>query len=150
MLLKTTTCMSDSRWDEFFRRLAKEVEDKMREAFESSTTLLETQAGDYRTPKVDYTVSGQELYVAVEMPGCDKQKIELSVDDSVITIIGEYMAPPPAFSSLHPFTQGRGFRRVLKLPKPVEASKVEARYEAGVLLIKAPIATPRGVKVRVE
>lgn len=150
MLLNISTSVSDSKWDEFFRRLAKDIEDRMREAFESSTTFLETPVGDYRTPKIDYTVSGQELYVAVEMPGCDKQKIDISVDDSTITIVGEYMTPPPAFSRLYPFTHGRGFRRVVRLPRPVEPSKVEARYEAGVLLVKASIATPKGVKVRVE
>jgi HSP20 family molecular chaperone IbpA len=51
---------------------------------------------------------------------------------------------------LYPFKAGKGFRRTLQLPREVDPSRVEAKYEAGLLMVKAAVAAPRGVKVSVE
>jgi HSP20 family molecular chaperone IbpA len=85
------------------------------------------------------------------MPGCDKNKIELTVEGRNITIEGEYMKPQhEVMERLYPFKAGKGFRRTLQLPREVDPSRVEAKYEAGLLMVKAAVAAPRGVKVSVE
>ncbi|MEM1946811.1 MAG: Hsp20/alpha crystallin family protein [Candidatus Caldarchaeum sp.] len=144
--------MSDwPRWDEFFNRLGREVEERVREALEYSSGFLEPLAGDYRRPRVDITAHEGYVYVVMEMPGCDKQKIEVNADESTITVTAEYMTPPyPEMLRIYPFRYGKGFRRSVQLPRPVDTSKVEARYEAGLLMIKAPFASPKGVRVKIE
>ncbi|MEM2036376.1 MAG: hypothetical protein QXG21_02350, partial [Candidatus Caldarchaeum sp.] len=60
-------------WDEFFHRIGREVEHRVRDAIEYSMNLLEPLVGDYRRPRADYTVSSTHVYVVVEMPGTSKE-----------------------------------------------------------------------------
>ncbi|MEM4302310.1 MAG: Hsp20/alpha crystallin family protein [Candidatus Caldarchaeum sp.] len=144
--------MSDwPRWDEFFNRLGREIEERVREALEYSSAVFEPLTGDYRRPRTDLLTHGGYVYVLLEMPGCDKQKIEVNADESSITVTGEYMTPPhPELLRLYPFRYGRGFRRTVQLPRPIDTSKVEAKYEAGLLVIRAPLASPKGVRIAIE
>ncbi|MCS6769648.1 MAG: Hsp20/alpha crystallin family protein [Candidatus Caldarchaeum sp.] len=143
--------MSDSRWDEFIRRMAREVEDRVREALETSASMFEGPSREYRTPRADFVVSGSNIYIAVEMPGCDKQTVEVNVDNYTVSVSGLYASPiHPEFINLYPFKHGKGYRRTIPLPVGIDTKGVEARYEAGVLMIKASVAIPRGVKVKVD
>jgi HSP20 family protein len=138
-------------WDELFNRLKRDIEETVREVVEASASAVESLAGPYRTPRVDVTVADGFVYLVAEMPGCDKNKIELTVEGRNITIEGEYMKPQhEVIGRLYPFKAGKGFRRALQLPREVDLSRVEAKYEAGLLMVKAAVAAPRGVKVSIE
>ncbi|MEM0440271.1 MAG: Hsp20/alpha crystallin family protein [Candidatus Caldarchaeum sp.] len=137
-------------WDEFFHRIGREVEHRVRDAIEYSMNLLEPLVGDYRRPRADYTVSSTHVYVVVEMPGTSKENIEMQADETSITVSAEYVMPADEYSRLYPFTYGKGYRRTIKLPKAIDPSKIQARYENGLLYIKAEIPKPKGVKIQIE
>ncbi len=144
--------MSDwSRWDEFLNRLGRVIENRVKEALEYSFTMLEPIAGDYRRPRADMTVQDGYIYIVVEMPGCDREKIEVSVEETNLHVSGEYLSPSHTeLLKLYPFKYGKGFRRTIPLPRSVDTSRVEAKYEGGLLMIRAAIAAPKGVKVHIE
>ncbi len=140
-----------SRWDELINRLSREIENRIREALEYRFTMLEPTVGDYRRPRVDMTVKDGFVYIVVEMPGCDKEKIEVSVEENNLHVSGEYLSPSHTeLLRLYPFNYGKGFRRTITLPRPVDPSRVEAKYDGGLLMVRAAIATPKGVRVTIE
>ena len=106
------------------------------------------------TPALDVHDEKDSFLVRVELPGIKKDDITVSLDKGVLTINGERKdehekKEGEAFRSERFF--GR-FQRSVSLPLPVDASKVKASYQDGVLSIelpKAEEAKPRQIAVSV-
>jgi len=142
---------SRDSWDEFFERLAREIEHRVREAFSQPGMLFEPALTDFRKPFYDAAVQGENYYLVVVMPGADKKKIEVMAEESKITVVAEYVSPPYSEAlNMHPFRRGKGYRLTVNTPRPIDPSKVEAKYEEGILYIKAFFASPRGYKINIE
>ncbi|MDW8083723.1 MAG: Hsp20/alpha crystallin family protein [Candidatus Caldarchaeum sp.] len=139
-----------SDWDEFFTRLGREIENRVRDVLDQSIQAFEPFVGEYRRPRVDMTVTPTHVYLVLEMPGCAKETIDLRADESTITITADYMTPSQEYSRLYPFGHGRGYRRTISLPRSIDPSKIEAKYESGILFLKAEIARPKGVKIQID
>lgn len=91
-------------------------------------------------PAVNVWVGEQDAVVSAEMPGVDIEKIDISVVHDSLTISG--IREPLALGEGESYYRrerdyGR-FTRTLQLPFNVEANKVDARYENGVLSITLP------------
>jgi HSP20 family protein len=103
-------------------------------------------------PPVNIWEEGDALRVEVELPGLDMKDVEIYVTGTdQLTLKGERKA------NLEKGTYHRqervfgSFVRVLTLPVPVDADKVEARLENGVLQLKLPKherAKPRKIAVK--
>jgi HSP20 family protein len=106
-------------------------------------------------PPVNAWVGEADVVVTAELPGVDPSKVEVSVVGDTLTISGSREAEAlKEGESYHrqERTHGR-FTRSLQLPFPVEAGKVEAKYEKGILRISLPRAEadkPRKVAVACE
>jgi HSP20 family protein len=93
------------------------------------------------------------LYAEVDLPDADPGKLDVTVTEgNQLTIAGERAAPDVKGAvwvrQERPF--GR-FTRAVTLPVLVDADKVEARYENGVLkltLPKSEAAKPRKITVK--
>ena len=93
------------------------------------------------------------VYAEVDLPGIDPDKLDISViEGNRLTIQGERPVVELPNAVWHRQERGYGtFTRELTLPTLVDADKVEARYEHGVLkltLPKAEAAKPRKITVR--
>ena len=84
------------------------------------------------------------LVVRVEVPGMDKQDIDIEVHDDAMVISGEKRFERES-------TEGRwrvmqcaygSFYRAVPLPAPVVADKASASYKNGVLRVELPKAKP--------
>lgn len=91
-------------------------------------------------PAVNVWVGEQDAVVSAEMPGVDIEKIDISVVHDSLTISGirEPLALGEGESYYRQERDYGRFTRTLQLPFNVEANKVEARYENGVLSITLP------------
>jgi HSP20 family molecular chaperone IbpA len=82
----------------------------------------------------------------VELPGVEAGEVELSVVGETITLSGERPPLPElkaAGTRIHRQERGSGrFVRSIELPFPVQADKVDARLEKGVLHLHLPKAGP--------
>ncbi|MGC9520703.1 MAG: Hsp20/alpha crystallin family protein [Anaerolineae bacterium] len=89
------------------------------------------------SPRVDVSETGTEVKVAAELPGLDKEDIELSLDNNVLTLSGEkrhekeeerrnYYRSERAYGA---------FYRRIPLPAEVDAESAEAVYKNGVLTV---------------
>ena len=103
------------------------------------------------SPAFDLYESGDHLVAVVELPGMRKEDMEISLHDGTLTISGERK---------HESTNGEAarrteryvgtFRRSITLPTRVDAGKVSATYENGILKVtlpKAEEAKPKQIQV---
>ena len=104
-------------------------------------------------PAVNVWADEQAVFVEADLPGVDPAKLDNSVTEgNRLTIQGERPEVNLPNAVWHRQERGHGtFVREFTLPTLVDADKVEARYEAGVLrltLPKAEAAKPRKIQVR--
>ncbi len=88
--------------------------------------------------------------VTAEIPGVNRDDIEISVTGSSLTLSGKRQAEEGVSYHRQERTVGK-FARTLDLPFQVDAGKVEARLDRGILEIRLPRAEadkPRKIKVK--
>ncbi len=97
-----------------------------------------------RVPPVDVYEEGTEVVLKAELPGMKKEEIEVHVTGTEITFSGKKEKTEKLEKKdYHRFERTTGaFTRTVTLPAEVELEKVTARYEHGVLEIRAPKAAP--------
>jgi HSP20 family protein len=104
-------------------------------------------------PVVNVWEDESSLYVDADLAGVDPAKIEVTVTEgNRLTIQGERTPPDVKAAAWVRQERPTGpFARAIDLPALVDADKVEARYEHGVLRLTLPkheAAKPRKIEVR--
>jgi HSP20 family protein len=91
-------------------------------------------------PRIDIRETADNFQIAAEMPGMDRDDIDVSVHDGVLTLSGEKkVEKDEKVMNYHHIERSHGcFSRDISLPDTVEAGKVEATYKNGVLHISLP------------
>jgi HSP20 family protein len=109
-----------------------------------------------RSLPTEIVESNEELRFNMEIPGVRLEDIELTVENNILTVSGEKKEERKEGESegayrLYERRYGR-FERSFVLPQHADASKVDARYENGVLTVAFPKveeAKPRRIEIRV-
>lgn len=93
-------------------------------------------------PAVDIYGDGESFLVRAEMPGIDRESLEVTAAGDQLAIKGERrIDPADSCSCYHRSEREAGrFRRVVTLPEKVDSSKVQASYKNGVLEVLLPRA----------
>ena len=107
------------------------------------------------SPIVDIEETEQNYVIRVELPGLDKNKVKVVVENGVLTLSGE--------RDLERKVEGKTFHRVERshstfsrrftLPEDVDSESVVANFKDGLLEIhvaKHEKALPKSIEVRVE
>jgi HSP20 family protein len=104
-------------------------------------------------PLVNVWESDEALHLEAELPGFKMADLELQVVGNELSIRGERRVLEDGDKHVYHRQErvaGR-FERTLQLPVEIEAGKVEAALQDGVLTVtlpKAPAAKPRKIEVR--
>ncbi|MFL5244922.1 MAG: Hsp20/alpha crystallin family protein [Gemmataceae bacterium] len=150
--------MALSRWQSFspvFNQL-QQLSDDMNRIFgrtgENGGRFFGSNAG---FPAVNIWEDADKVYVEAELPGLDLKDLEIYVTGgNQLTLKGERKQNMPEKGVWHRQERGFGtFTRVITLPFNVDADKVDARFENGVLLVqlaKHESAKPRKITVKAE
>ncbi len=107
------------------------------------------------TPALDLHQDKENLFVHAELPGMKKEDVTLSLHDGVLTLSGERRhekAHDEKTTLRNERFFGR-FERSITLPSPVDATRVSAAYENGILTVtlpKAEAAKPRQIEINVK
>jgi HSP20 family protein len=103
------------------------------------------------SPALDLYESGDHFVAVVELPGMRKEDIDISLHDGTLTIIGERKHESNNGETAQRTERYVGtFRRSIALPTRVDASKVSATYQDGILKVtlpKADEAKPKQIQV---
>lgn len=109
--------------------------------------------GETALPLINLCEENNELVLEAELPGLKLEDLEIFVTGAnQLTIKGERKPVAPPKGVRHRQERGFGsFQRTLTLPVAVDANKVEAHFENGVLrvqLAKHASALPRRIPVK--
>jgi len=91
-------------------------------------------------PTVDVYEDKDHVIVRAELPGMNKNDIEISLHQNNLVISGERKVESQdedGEASRSERFFGR-FQRALELPKPVDGNNVTATYKNGILIVKLP------------
>lgn len=93
-------------------------------------------------PRIDVRTTGDDMVVYAEIPGMERDDIDIEVTDGVLAIRGERKAETESSENgwlIRERSYG-SFERSLVLPEGVEADKITADYKDGVLEVRVPRA----------
>ncbi len=121
-----------------------ELQRNLERAFETDRRNEEA----YFHPLCDVEEDDTHFALSVDLPGVAKKDINIEVHENQLYITGERKNETNR-KNFSERTYGK-FHRVMTLPSNVDATKIEANYEDGVLTIALPksdAAKPRQIKV---
>jgi HSP20 family protein len=97
-------------------------------------------AGWPATPPVDFVEKDKEYEITAELPGLDEKNVEVKLANGTLTIGGEKKDEKEEKREGYHFSERRygSFKRSFRVPDDVEADKIEAAFEKGVLKIRLP------------
>jgi|FaiFalFF_MnMetaG_3_1042247.scaffolds.fasta_scaffold06716_5 HSP20 family protein len=118
----------------------KEIEMMEKEINKMFNDLFRSFDRSYEYPLMDIIDSKDDLVVYVEIPGVNKDDIKVKIHNDVLTISGERKEPelPEKANCLIREREFGKFMRSIRLPYPIEVSKVNAEYKDGILKIILP------------
>ena len=120
------------------------LQDRMNRLFEDATqrrNQAEATSGDEFeradwTPAADIYETESDYLIAMDLPGIDRQALEIDVDDNRLVVRG---TRPISESKQHRSERPRGkFLRTFSVPGSVDQGKIGAEYKDGVLQIRLP------------
>lgn len=106
----------------------------------------------YLSPPCDVFEEEGHYLLSLEIPGVAKDDIKIETVDNQLSISGERRADTKSAGRTSLYTERRygKFRKVFTLASGLEASKIEASYQDGVLRVLVPkpeAAKPRQIKI---
>ncbi len=153
--------MSIQKWHPFteLENLRKEMERLIDEFFPTKgsyiSPLWRKGTEDIAVPSVDMVDRGDEIVVSMDMPGVEKDNIEVSLQEDTLTVKGtvkkeseekeeNYIKRERTYSS---------FERTIRIPVKINSDKIKAVLKNGILQIHLPKAEevkPKKIKIDVS
>jgi HSP20 family protein len=109
-----------------------------------------SQAEQFITPTASVTEIGDGYMLEIEMPGVQKDGLEISVENNELTIIGKRSVPAVAGTLIHSESRPENFRRVFEIDPSIDANKISAKIDQGLVALTLPKAEhvkPRKITV---
>jgi HSP20 family protein len=112
----------------------------------------QSQTERFMEPRASVTERADEVWLELEMPGVERDKIEVTIERDELTITG--YRRPESYENVEVLHQERlpaNYRRSFVLGDQIDGSKISAQYESGVLrlvLPKAETAKPRKITIQ--
>lgn len=102
------------------------------------------------TPVVDIYETPTEVIVQAELPGVQREDIQIELTDDRLTLRGKRERTTEENVTYHLLERNYGqFERSFALSVPVNTEKAEANYRDGVLIVRLPKVEPKKAK-RIE
>ena len=121
-----------------------------------NTLTRETRDGDRAqaeqliAPPASVTESTEGYMLEIEMPGVKKDGLDISVENNELTVIGRRSLPTVEGTLIHHESRPENFRRRFELDPSIDADKINARIDQGLvtlILPKAAHVKPRKITV---
>ncbi len=108
---------------------------------------------DAWVPAVDVQETDKSFVFTAELPGLTKDDVEITLEDNLLTISGERtLDEKEQGDTYHRIERAYGkFARSFSLPAQVDNSKVDAKFDHGLLKIEIPKseqAQPRKIEIK--
>lgn len=133
--------------------LRKEMDNLLNKFFGKSS--LAEAFRDEWAPSLDVSETANSIVVKAELPGLEVKDIDVSLAGDLLTIKGEKRKEEEEKGEHYHYSERYygSFQRSFRLPTTIQADKVEAKFEKGVLRITLPKteeAKKKEIKIKVE
>ena len=98
------------------------------------------QSEQFVAPTASVVEEADGYLLQVEMPGVDKEGLEISLEDNELTIIGRRSLPTVDGTLIHRESRQEDFRRRFELDPSIDGNKIKAKVEQGILTLTLPKA----------
>ena len=103
-------------------------------------------------PAINLTEDDNHFYLRAELPGVKAEDLDIQATGRNITIVGERKLDTEDATARYHRREREGgrFSRALAMPKEIDADRVEARMQNGMLTLKVPkaeSAKPRRIAI---
>ncbi len=145
------------RWMDPFREL-EHIQQQMNQLFDFSLSRPfgdATLLGGQWAPAVDVYDSADNILIKADLPGLNKDDIDVTVESDQLILKGEKKKENEIEEDNYYKTERftGSFFRTIPLPAEVEAEKVDAKFSDGVLTLNLPKreeAKPKRIKIDVK
>ena len=132
--------------------MAKKQELEVQEKREVDASKKPTRPTRAFVPSADIYESENALTVVLEMPGVNKDNVDVNIEDGVLTVEGridftKYEGLQPVYSE---YNVGP-YRRSFQISSQIDHSKIAAQMQNGIMTLelpKAETAKPRRIQVK--
>lgn len=153
------------RLDNIFDNFRQEVERALVRPWSSPfdwnfefPSLFENRAmTEVRTALCDMVDKGDHYELSVEVPGIEKEKVDVKATKHSVEISGEQKEKTEEKAKNYIYNERsyKSFYRKIHIPEEIVPSKIEAKMDKGILSIRMPKKTPtkaedEGIKVEVK
>ena len=143
-----------TRWEPF--REFSTLQDRLNRLFQQSVSegREESLTTSSFAPAVDVYEDDHQVTLKIEVPGIDEKDIDVRLENNTLTVTGERRLEKEEKEENYRRVERQygSFTRTFTLPTTVDAEKVSATYDKGVLKIALPKkaeAKPKQIKVNV-
>jgi HSP20 family molecular chaperone IbpA len=105
----------------------------------------------YLRPAVDIVETHEGLTIITDLPGVDRENLEVGIDKGILTIQGQ-VKPSAKGNDVYREFDLMNYYRQFQLPEVIDQEKTKAEFANGVLtlrLYKAEAAKPKRIEVQV-
>ena len=142
------------RWEPF--REFSTLQDRMNRLFRETqgNSQEEPLTSSSFAPAVDVYEDEHNVTLKIEVPGIDEKDIDVRIENNTLTVHGERKIEKEEKEENYRRVERQygSFTRTFNLPPTVDAEKVQADYDKGVLKVTLPKkaeAKPKQIKVNV-
>jgi HSP20 family protein len=133
--------------DDIFENFRREMETALRPWYSGFRfpSLLDVEN---RVPLCDMADRGDRYELQVEVPGIDKDKINIKATANSVEISAEKSAKTEEKRKDYVYSERshRSFYRKIPVPKEIVPSKIDAKMNNGMLVVKLPKKNPAKIK----
>jgi HSP20 family protein len=124
----------EARYIEEMQRLQKRMSEMLEEA---ETIPME---GNILMPLADVKETEEAIVVTMDLPGVEKQDVDISISDDELRVVAEKRAETEVSEKDYHKRERtyKMFERMVKLPVAVKIEEAKAKLESGVLEITLP------------
>ena len=96
------------------------------------------RATEFVSPEVNIFETKDGYVLQAEMPGVNKEGLEITLEGNELTIVGHRELPPLSGESLFKESYWADFKRVFELDPAIDTTKVTAQMDQGILKLRLP------------
>jgi HSP20 family protein len=101
-------------------------------------------------PPVNITAANDEYLLEIEMPGVNREGLEISVEGHELTIVGKRAPEQIAGELVYRESSDADYRRVFEISSDIDTGKISAEMHQGIVKLHLPKAErvkPRKIKI---
>ncbi|MEN3368802.1 MAG: hypothetical protein V7609_945 [Verrucomicrobiota bacterium] len=117
---------------------------------ENRSTNGERQTEQFVAPAATVLENSEGYTLEVEMPGVNKEGLEMWVENNELTILGRRTTSSVEGTLVHRESRAENFRRSFEIDPSIDAAKISAKIDQGVVTLTLPKAEqvkPRKIAV---